>query len=334
MEETEFGNGAMRLLHTAAAAIVSVFGMSVPAFAAGTTAGTTISNQATATYTDPGGNPVTVPSNTVALRVDEVLNVTVATAEAGDVASQPGATNQVVRYTVTNTGNGSEAFRLAAVTAIGGDAFDPNATSLVIDSNGNGVYDPGVDTVYTPGTNDPVLAPDIAVRIFVLSTVPASATDGQRGQIDLTATAVTGSGTAGTVFAAQGNGGGDAVVGATTASGHDRNFYVVSAATVALVKSATVLDPFGTAKSVPGAVITYALVATVSGSGSLANLAVGDPIPANTTYVPASITAEGASVSDATDADAGEFAASRVTVRLGTVAGGQTRTVTFKVRIN
>ena len=139
MEETEFGNGAMRLLHTAAAAIVSVFGMSVPAFAAGTTAGTTISNQATATYTDPGGNPVTVPSNTVALRVDEVLNVTVATAEAGDVASQPGATNQVVRYTVTNTGNGSEAFRLAAVTAIGGDAFDPNATSLVIDSNGNGV---------------------------------------------------------------------------------------------------------------------------------------------------------------------------------------------------
>ena len=334
MEETEFGNGAMRLLHTAAAAIVSVFGMSVPAFAAGTPAGTTISNQATATYTDPGGNPVTVPSNTVALRVDEVLNVTVATAEAGDVASQPGATNQVVRYTVTNTGNGSEAFRLAAVTAIGGDAFDPNATSLVIDSNGNGVYDPGVDTVYTPGTNDPVLAPDIAVRIFVLSTVPASATDGQRGQIDLTATAVTGSGTAGTVFAAQGNGGGDAVVGATTASGRDRNFYVVSAATVALVKSATVLDPFGTAKSVPGAVITYALVATVSGSGSLANLAVGDPIPANTTYVPASITAEGASVSDATDADAGEFAASRVTVRLGTVAGGQTRTVTFKVRIN
>ena len=334
MEETEFGNGTTRLLHYAAAALLGVFGMSVPAFAAGTTAGTTISNQATATYTDPGGNPVTVPSNTVDLRVDEVLNVTVATAEAGDVASQPGATNQVVRYTVTNTGNGAEAFRLAAVTAIGGDAFDPNATSLVIDSNGNGVYDPGVDTVYTPGTNDPVLAPDTAVRIFVLSTVPASATDGQRGQIDLTATAVTGSGTAGTVFAAQGTGGGDAVVGATTASGRDRNFYVVSAATVALVKSASVLDPFGTAKSVPGAVITYSLVATVSGSGSLANLAVGDPIPANTTYVPASITAEGAAVSDATDADAGEFAASRVTVRLGTVAGGQTRTVTFKVRIN
>ena len=172
------------------------------------------------------------------------------------------------------------------------------------------------------------------MRICVLSTVPASATDGQRGQIDLTATAVTGSGAAGTVFAGQGAGGGDAVVGATTASGRDRNFYVVSAATVALVKSASVLDPFGTAKSVPGAVITYSLVATVSGSGSLANLAVGDPIPANTTYVPASITAEGAGVSDATDADAGEFAASRVTVRFGTVAGGQTRTVTFKVRIN
>ena len=305
-----------------------------PAYAVGTTAGTTISNTATATYTDPGGNPVSIPSNTVNLRVDEFLNVTVVTAEAGDVAAQPGASNQVVSYTVTNTGNGSEAFRLTPITAIGGDAFDPTATSIVIDTNGNGVYDDGVDTVYVSGTNDPVLAPDTAVKIFVLSTVPGSATDGQRGQIDLSATAVTGSGPAGTVFATQGTGGGDAVVGTTTASGRDRNFLVVSAATVALVKSASVLDPFGGAKSVPGAIITYTLVATVTGTGTLANLAVGDPVPAATTYVPTSITAQNAAITDATDADAGEFAAARVSVRFGSVAGGQTRTVTFKVRIN
>ena len=305
-----------------------------PAYAVGTTAGTTISNTATATYTDPGGNPVSIPSNTVNLRVDEFLNVTVVTAEAGDVAAQPGASNQVVSYTFTNTGNGSEAFRLTPITAIGGDAFDPTATSIVIDTNGNGVYDAGVDTVYVSGTNDPVLAPDTAVKIFVLSTVPGSATDGQRGQIDLSATAVTGSGPAGTVFATQGTGGGDAVVGTTTASGRDRNFLVVSAATVALVKSASVLDPFGGAKSVPGAIITYTLVATVTGTGTLANLAVGDPVPAATTYVPTSITAQNAAITDATDADAGEFAAARVSVRFGSVAGGQTRTVTFKVRIN
>jgi len=305
-----------------------------PAFAVGTTAGTTIANTASATYTDPTGAPVTVSSNTVNLRVDEILDVTVATAETGDVGAQPGATNQVVRYTVTNTGNGSEAFRLLPITAIGGDAFDPNATSVVLDTNNNGVYDPGVDTVYVSGSNDPVLAPDTSLRVFILSTVPGAATDGQRGQIDLTATAVTGSGTAGTVFAGQGTSGGDAVVGTTTAAGRDRNFFLVSAATVALAKSASVLDPFGTATSVPGSIITYTLVATISGSGTIVNLGVGDPIPANTTYVPASLTAEGTGLTDATDADAGEFAAGRVAVRFGSVAGGQTRTVTFKVKIN
>lgn len=305
-----------------------------PAWAVGTTAGTTISNTATATYTDPVGNPVTVPSNTVDIRVDEVLNVTVATAEAGDVPGGPGATNQVVKYTVRNTGNGSEAFRLTPVTAIGGDNFDPTATSVVIDTNGNGVYDPGLDTVYSAGMNDPVLAPDTSVTVFVLSTIPAGATDGQRGQVDLTATAVTGSGPAGTNFAGQGTGGGDAVVGTTTAVGRDRNFYIVSAATVTLLKTATVLDPFGGTKTIPGSVITYTLVATVAGTGSLPNLAVGDPIPAATTYEPNSITAQAAAVTDATDADTGEFAANRVSVRFGTVAGGQTRTVTFKVKVN
>ncbi len=305
-----------------------------PAHAVGTAAGTTISNTATATYTDAGGNAASVPSNRVDIRVDEILDVTVVSSDPGDVAALPGATNQVLTFTVTNTGNGSEAFRLSPVNAIGGDAFDPTTTSLVIDSNGNGVYDAGIDTIYNAGSNDPVLAPDSSVRIFVLSTVPAVATDGQRGQTDLTATAVTGSGAPGTAFAGLGQGGGDAVVGTTTALGRDDGFYIVNAATVAFVKSATVLDPFGGSKPVPGAIITYTLVATVSGTGSLANLAAGDPIPASTTYVPGSITSQAVPITDLTDADSGEFAAGRVSVRFGTVAGGQTRTVTFKVKIN
>ena len=41
----------------------ATIGFSAPAMAVGTAAGTTISNTATASYTDPGGNPVSVPSN-------------------------------------------------------------------------------------------------------------------------------------------------------------------------------------------------------------------------------------------------------------------------------
>ena len=324
-----------RWARAAAIAAATAIGLvAAPAVAAGTTAGTTISNTATITYTGANGSPVSLPSNTVTLRVDEILNVTVASAESGDVVAQPGASNQVVRFKITNTGNGAEAFRLNPITAIGGDAFDPTAASIVLDTNGNGVYDPGVDTVYNAGSNDPVIAPDASAIVFVLSTIPASAVDAQRGEIDLTATNVKGSGPAGTTLAGQGVGGGDAVVGTTTGVGRDKNFYVVSATTVALVKSAIVLDPFNGAKSLPGSIITYTLVATVSGTGTIANLAVGDPLPANTAYVPTSLTAQGSGLTDATDGDAGEVANGAVAVRFGSVAGGQSRTVTFKVKIN
>lgn len=302
--------------------------------AAGTPAGTTISNTATATYTDPGNNPQSVTSNQVDLLVDELLDVTVARADPGTVTVTPGSTNQVLAFTITNNGNGSEAFRLTANATLGGDQFDPATTSIVLDANGNGVYDAGVDTVYTAGSNDPVLAPDASITAFVLSTIPAGAGDADRGDVSLSAASVTGTGAPGTAFAGQGQGGGAAVVGATGADGIDQNGYVVQNATVSFVKSAAVVDPFGGSRLVPGSVITYTLVATISGSGTLTNLAVSDPVPANTSYVPGTITLQGAGLTDPAGDDAGEIAGNVVTVRLGTVSGGQTRTVTFRARVN
>jgi uncharacterized repeat protein (TIGR01451 family) len=308
--------------------------LAAPAFAAGTPAGTVINNSATATYDLPGGGQDSVTSNVVSLTVDELLDVSVASTDGGDVAVVPAAANQVLTFRVTNAGNGSEAFRLTARDNAGGDDFDPAATSIVIDANNNGVYDPGVDTVYVSGSNDPVLAPDGSALVFVLSSIPAGATNGQRGRVDLIAVAATGSGAPGTTFAGQGQGGGDAVVGATGADAEDDGYYAVAAASVAFVKSATVVDPFNGATQVPGSTITYRLVATVSGSGSLANLRIADAIPAGATYKPGSITLESAAVTDAADADAGEYTGTGIAVRLGTVAAGASRTVTFQVTID
>jgi uncharacterized repeat protein (TIGR01451 family) len=312
----------------------ATIGFSAPAMAVGTAAGTTISNTATASYTDPGGNPVSVPSNKVDIVVDELLDVTVATADPGDIVVTPGSTNQVLSFTVTNTGNGSEAFRLTPNATVGGDQFDPTTTSVVLDTNGNGVYDAGVDTVYTPGANDPVLAPDASIRVFVLSSIPAGRADTDRGVVELTATATTGTGAPGTTFAGQGQGGGNAVVGSTGADGVDRGRYIVQNATITFVKSARVVDPFGGSTSVPGSIITYTLVATISGSGTLTNAAINDPIPVGTTYQSGSITLQGTALTDAADGDAGSFASNSISVGLGSVTGGQTRTVTFRTRIN
>lgn len=314
------------------AILSATIAFATPAHAAGTLAGTTISNTANATFDTPTGGTTTLPSNTVDILVDEVLDVTVTTTTPTVIVA-PGSTNQVLAFTVTNTGNGSEAFTLSPTTAIGGDQFDPTSTSIVIDSNNNGVYDPTIDTIYVPGSNDPVLAPDGAVTVFVLSTIPGGAADLDRGFLDLTAAAVTGTGAPGTVFATQGQGGGDAIVGTTRADGVDRGAYLVQTATVAFIKSATVVDPFGGSNSVPGSIITYTLVANVSGTGTLANLKLGDAVPTDTTYEAGTITLQGASLTDVVDTDAGEIASNTVAVRLGNVAGGQSRTVTFKVKI-
>jgi uncharacterized repeat protein (TIGR01451 family) len=325
-----FANKAMLVAATA----LSAGTLASPATAAGTIAGTTIDNVAHATYEQPGGGEVSVDSNIVSLKVDELLDVAVATTDPGDVATQPALTDQLLSFTVTNAGNGTEAFTLATVANGGGDDFDPSVNSIILDTNGNGAYDAGVDAAYVAGSNDPQLDPDQSIAVFVLSSIPASAQDGHRGRVDLTALANTGHGVPGTSFAGAGQGGGDAVVGATGADGEDDGYYRVARASVSLVKSAVITDPFGGSSRVPGATITYSLAANVSGTGSLANLRVTDAVPAGTTYTLGSITLDGGPLTDAADADAGVFSAGAIAVGLGNVSAGTTRIVTFKVKID
>lgn len=327
-------SSVLRKMIAIAAGVSTLALASTSANAAGTLAGTDIVNVAQASYDGPSG-PVTIDSNPVTIKVDELLDVTVVSSDPGDIATAPSATTQVLTYQITNTGNGQEAFTLAADTAKTGDDFDTVFEQIVLDTDNNGVYDPGVDTVYIPGTNDPVLDPDQSVTVFVLSTIPAGANDAERAEVELSAVATTGSGAPGTSFAGAGDGGGDAVVGSTGADGEDSGFFVIQAAQITLVKSATIADPFGGAEAVPGATITYQLVATTIGTGTLNNLIIADDIPTDTTYTAASITLEGAGLTDSdADADAGSFDGSQIAVALGGVPGGQTRTITFQVTID
>lgn len=311
-------------------ALVAI-GLPSQADAAGTRAGTTISNTASASF-DNGAGTQSIDSNTVDMKVDELLDVVVA-GQATDVPTTPGATNQVLTYRVTNTGNGAEAFALSTIANVGGDNYDPAVTQIYIDANNNDTYDAGTDTLYVAGSETP-LQPDTAMTVFVLATTPGSVADGNRGIVTLVAAAKTGTGTPGNAFAGQGEGGGDAIVGTTGADGQDNGNFLVSAATVSLAKSATITDPFGGSEPVPGAIITYTITATVAGSGSVSGLAITDNVPADTAYVTGSITLGGSGLTDAADADAGDYNGTRVRVDLGTVAGGQTRTVTFRTRIN
>lgn len=68
----------------------------------------------------------------------------------------------------------------------------------------------------------------------------------------------------------------------------------------------------------------------MSGSGSLTGLRITDDVPTGATYKPDSVTLNG----DAVDMDEAQVANRTVTVSLGTVPAGDTRTVTFQVKVD
>jgi uncharacterized repeat protein (TIGR01451 family) len=307
------------------------------AHAVGVAAGTSIDNTARVTY-QVGSVNATATSNTSSVTVAEILDVVV-TLQTPSVPVLAGATQRAMLFRVTNTGNGVETFRLQMTSVLGGDDFDPTAAapSIYFDSDASGDLSSG-DTAYTAGGNDPVLNADAFVSVLVVNDIPASVTDGNRGLSRLTATARTGSGAPGTAFGGQGSSGTDAVVGTTGGDGEGTGEYLVAGIAVNAVKSATVADQFGGSRPVPGARINYSIVVSASGAGT-ANAAVfNDAIPANTTYVPGTLRLNSAALSDAADADAGDFSttpAASVRVQLGnlTQASGS-QTIQFAVTIN
>ena len=307
------------------------------AFAAGTAAGTDITNQATANYTVASTN-YTENSNTTTTRVAEILNVDVVWQDAGNVTVIPGDTGRVLTFQVTNTGNGTDDYTLAGLSTLGGDDFDPTLVGIYFDTNGNGSYDAGTDAQYIAGTNDPLIPADGSITVFVLNDIPGGVVDGNLGNSQFTLTSNTGSGAPGTIIGGVGEGGTDAVVGTTGGSGSEIGTYEVSSVTVSLVKSVSVADPFGGTEPVPGAVLTYSVVVTVAGSGTALGVVITDPIPADTTYNAGTLTLNGGPLTDAGGDDAGDVGATTpgtVTVILSDLtAVSPAQSITFDMTIN
>jgi uncharacterized repeat protein (TIGR01451 family) len=192
--------------------------------------------------------------------------------------------------------------------------------------------------LYAPGSNDPSLLADGSIVVLVVNNIPTGLANGVTGRSELTAAAFTGTGAPGTVFAGQGVGGADAVLGTTGGTANSIGTYVAGSITLTAVKSQVVADQFGGNQPVPGATITYQIVITPSGAGTATNAVFSDAIPANTTYKPGTLKLNGAGLTDGNDADAGQFVGSptaQVSVALGTLtAASSAQTINFAVTIN
>jgi len=302
----------------------------------GTAAGTVIENTASISF-ELDGTPLTQTSNTTSVTVAERIDVSVSLQSPQRLVAA-GGTDQPLRFTIVNTGNGNESYALSLNSAIAGDDFDPvpSAVSIVFDSDGSGDLNAG-DQPYVAGDNDPLLAADESVDVFIVNDIPGSAVNGQLGLSELTVTATTGTGSAGTSFPGLGDGGIDAVVGATTATATVAGEYFVSDVQLAIVKTQRVADPFGGSEPVPGATITYTITVDVS-AGTAVAAVVRDPVPTFTSYVANSLTLNAAALTDASDTDAGEIdtsSAAEVVVRLGDLSPTDgTQTIEFAVLID
>lgn len=311
--------------------------LSSPAGAVGTAVGTVIDNTAVVDF-DLAGTPLTLNSNTTSIAVAERINVTV-TLQSPQTLVAPSETGRALLFLVTNTGNGSETFQLSIDNLIAGDDFDPIAAvpAIYFDTDSSGDFNAG-DQPYTPGTNDPDLLADESVSVFLVNDIPGGVLNSQIGRSELTATSATGTGAPGTVFAGQGDGGANAVIGSTTGEAADTGEYLVSDVLVDIVKAQLVSDQFGGSEAIPGATLTYTITVNVTSAGTATASVVRDAIPTFTTYSPGSITLNGAATTDAVDADAGEFDAAgtpSVVVRLGdltSVSGPQV--IVFQVVID
>ena len=306
------------------------------AWALGTPAGTPVPNTATVNWSVGPGTSFSA-SSTTQFVVDELVNVVVTLQTVSPVGVLSPDTNRQLTFLISNTGNGTDSYTLLLDPVQGGDQFDPTNARLYLDSNGSTAYEPGVDALYQPGVNDPTIPADGSRLVFALLDIPAGRVNGDVGNVIVRATSKTGTG-AGTIVIGGGDAGSDAVIGAGAGMSTVLGGFLVSDLAVSIVKTAVVLDLGGGTTPAPGSRITYTLQVSVTGTGSVANLVVTDPLPPFTSYVGSSLLLNGGALSDAADADAGDFGgttANQVTVRLGTVAGGSVpQTIRFAVTIN
>jgi uncharacterized repeat protein (TIGR01451 family) len=341
-----------------------------PAFAAGTTAGTTITNTATVDY-QVGGVAQGQQSASNNFTVDRKINLLVE--EVGTVTTSvvPGQANAVTTFQLTNSSNEVLDFALIATQITGGtaahggtDTFNANNVRIYRDNTVTGTvgsWDVG-DTLLTGYVDELVV--DTAIRLFVVADIPTTAAvpavvNGAIAGVTLRATAregglagtqgaaiteTTGANTAGkdTVFADIAGVAGDV---ARDGSHSDNDDYTVQTATLAVAKSSRVIsDPFNNTtnpKLIPGAVVEYCIAVANTGGAAATSVAINDAVPGQLTFVAGSILLGGtytgtvpSGTCDFNGTAGGSYAAPNVSGTIASIAAGATSTLVFRATVN
>ncbi|MCH8896010.1 MAG: DUF11 domain-containing protein [Proteobacteria bacterium] len=285
------------------------------AFAVGTPSATSISNDATVNYSSGGIAQAPVTSAPAVFVVDNMVDVLVAEISDGAALVVPGqlvanfVDPQVLGFTVTNEGNTSQDYALAAVNLGDGasvpfsaaltdsDSATSDATNITIYlDDGSNTFD-GADVVVTFLD---AMAADETRTVWVVADIPAGAVNGAVIGVSLQATthdsvaagldpltvATVGPNTPGlpvdVVFADDFPVVTSTDDGARDGQASDRDAFLVQSAVLTIVKASTVIsDPFnGTTNplAVPGAIVEYTITVTNTGTAQATTVSIADDL--------------------------------------------------------
>ena len=307
--------GFASLLSGTAAAVM----MSTPAHAVGTLADTLVSNTVTVNFTI-GGIVQTPVQATETFLVDNMVDVQVTATDTSVVPGETSATAYLT-YVIENQGNATQGYALDIVYVDSGLTLSPSADAnitegeygLFLDTDGNGVYTPGVDQFYSTAgeLNAGDLAPDQQYTVFIVAYIPLDSLDGDIATFDVVATTLN----AGTAQGAQGT-----VTTETAVPGidstdtvfvdaagtqdvaedgihSDMGTFTVSGTDLTVSKTAIVInrsgencltatqDPdAGELFTIPGACIEYTITVTNNGSATASVVAISDPLPSDISF--------------------------------------------------
>ena len=281
------------------AVLLALTGMA--AHAAAPAAGASITNQASASYSDLSGVLRTITSNPVSTTVTQVTSMTL-TANGAQTAT-PGS---VVYYphTLTNTGNGTDTFNLTHSNAGG---FSMIGVQFFAD-NGSGT--PTGPAITSTGP----LAAGASLKLIAVGTLPNTATATQTNTITVTGTST--------------------FTPAVTAFNTDVTT-VTTNAVVTLTKGISVSN------GLPGTLPTYTLTYTNTGNSTATNVAITDVIPAGMTFqagtarwsVTGTANAIG-SVGTSPNTLVSSITGQTFVATLAQVTAGQSGTISFQVVVN
>src|SRR5438132_5300543 len=147
-----------------------------------TAGGTTISNQASATYSD-GTNSYSTVSNTVTVTVSNVSGLAITPDAGSNPTVVAGETGVLYNFTVTNTGNFTDKvhFLTGSATLVGPGTI----TRVVIDVDNSGTINGGDTDILSAAADSADIAQNGSIHVLVEVSIGAGNSAGQTVQVVL-----------------------------------------------------------------------------------------------------------------------------------------------------